>query len=48
MAWRASLTDEQYVAFGALDDEAWCEFMHKNLGLDVRPHLAPASSPTSA
>jgi NAD(P)-dependent dehydrogenase (short-subunit alcohol dehydrogenase family) len=48
MAWRASLTDEQYVAFGALDDEAWCEFMQKNLGLDVRPHLAPAGSPTSA
>ena len=48
MAWRASLTDEQYVAFGALDDEAWCEFMHKNLGLDVRPHLAPAGSPRAS
>jgi NAD(P)-dependent dehydrogenase (short-subunit alcohol dehydrogenase family) len=40
MAWRASLTDEQYVAFGALDDEAWCDFVQNNMGLNVRKHLA--------
>ena len=39
MAWRASLTDEQSVGIGALDDEAWCEFMQTQLGLNVRPHL---------
>lgn len=39
LAWRASMTDEQFVAIGALDDEAWCAFMQNNLGLHVRPHL---------
>jgi NAD(P)-dependent dehydrogenase (short-subunit alcohol dehydrogenase family) len=48
MAWRASLTDEQYIAFGALDDNAWCEFVEKNMGLNVRRHLAPAASPRPA
>jgi NAD(P)-dependent dehydrogenase (short-subunit alcohol dehydrogenase family) len=43
MAWRASMTDEQNVAIGALDDEAWCDFMQANLGLNVRPHLAQGS-----
>jgi len=41
MQWRASLTDEDYVAIGALDDEAWCRHIESTLGLDVRPHLAP-------
>jgi NAD(P)-dependent dehydrogenase (short-subunit alcohol dehydrogenase family) len=40
MAWRASLTDEQYIAFGALDDNAWCDFVQNNMGLNVRKHLA--------
>ena len=40
MGWRASMTDEQYIAFGALDDDAWCDYVTKNLGLNVRPHLA--------
>jgi NAD(P)-dependent dehydrogenase (short-subunit alcohol dehydrogenase family) len=40
MAWRASLTDEQYIAFGALDDEAWCDFVQTHMGLNVRKHLA--------
>jgi NAD(P)-dependent dehydrogenase (short-subunit alcohol dehydrogenase family) len=48
MAWRASLTDEQYIAFGALDDNGWCEFVEKNMGLNVRRHLAPAASPPPA
>ena len=38
---RAALGDEQFVAWGALDDEAWCDYTHKTLGLDVRAHLAP-------
>jgi hypothetical protein len=25
----------------ALDDEAWCDYVEKNLGLAVRAHLAP-------
>ena len=40
MAWRASITDEQHIALGALDDDAWCDFMEKNMGLNVRKHLA--------
>jgi len=42
MAWRASMTDEQYISLGALDDEAWCSYIERNLGLNVRPHLTPA------
>ena len=38
---RAALGDEQFVAWGALDDEAWCDYTEKTLGLDVRAHLAP-------
>jgi NAD(P)-dependent dehydrogenase (short-subunit alcohol dehydrogenase family) len=40
MAWRASMTDEQHIAIGALDEDAWCEYVTTNLGLNVRPHLA--------
>jgi NAD(P)-dependent dehydrogenase (short-subunit alcohol dehydrogenase family) len=39
LAWRASLTDEDFVAIGALGDDAWCEYMQNNLGLNVRTHL---------
>ncbi|HYT68274.1 MAG TPA: SDR family oxidoreductase [Vicinamibacterales bacterium] len=41
IGWRASMTDEQFISIGALDDDAWCDFMEKNLGLPVRAHLAP-------
>jgi NAD(P)-dependent dehydrogenase (short-subunit alcohol dehydrogenase family) len=41
LGWRASMTDEQFIAFGALDDDAWCDFVQKNMGLNVRKHLAP-------
>jgi len=34
------MTDEQFVAIAALDDDGWCEFMLNNPGLDVRPHPA--------
>ena len=43
IGWRASLTDEQSVAIAALDDEAWCDYVTKNLGLNVRPHLASSA-----
>jgi NAD(P)-dependent dehydrogenase (short-subunit alcohol dehydrogenase family) len=38
--WRASMTDEQFVDLAALDDERWCDYVTKNLGLNVRPYLA--------
>jgi hypothetical protein len=39
MGWRASMTDEQFVAMQALDDNAWCDYFETNLGLAVRRHL---------
>jgi NAD(P)-dependent dehydrogenase (short-subunit alcohol dehydrogenase family) len=43
LAWRASMTDEDFVAMGALGDDEWCEYMQNNLGLNVRPHLLSVS-----
>lgn len=39
LGWRASLSDEDFVNFGAMNDEAFCEYVLSNFGLDVRPHL---------
>jgi NAD(P)-dependent dehydrogenase (short-subunit alcohol dehydrogenase family) len=36
MAWRASMTDEQWVDWGAQSDEAWVRSVHDILGLDVK------------
>jgi NAD(P)-dependent dehydrogenase (short-subunit alcohol dehydrogenase family) len=38
LAWRASVTDEQAVSLGDLDDDAWCEVMESR-GLNVRPYM---------
>jgi NAD(P)-dependent dehydrogenase (short-subunit alcohol dehydrogenase family) len=35
--WRASLTDEQWVAWAASDDDAWYQTLERNLGLNARP-----------
>jgi NAD(P)-dependent dehydrogenase (short-subunit alcohol dehydrogenase family) len=35
--WRASMTDEELVSWGALDDTAWYERVQKDFGLDARP-----------
>jgi NAD(P)-dependent dehydrogenase (short-subunit alcohol dehydrogenase family) len=43
LAWRGSMTDEEHIAIGALDDDAWCEYVETNLGLNVRPYLASAA-----
>jgi NAD(P)-dependent dehydrogenase (short-subunit alcohol dehydrogenase family) len=37
---RAATPDEQHIADGALDDEAWCALQERR-GLNVRAHLAP-------
>lgn len=39
LGWRASLTDEQYLAIQALDDAGWCDYVETTLGLGVRRHL---------
>ena len=36
MAWRASMTDEQWVDWGAQSDEDWVRSVHDILGLDVK------------
>jgi NAD(P)-dependent dehydrogenase (short-subunit alcohol dehydrogenase family) len=35
--WRKGMTDEQWVEWGALDDDAWYERVQKDFGLDARP-----------
>jgi len=40
LAWRAGMSDEAWVAFGAMqDDDAWCARIAQDFGLDVRPYL---------
>lgn len=35
--WRASMTDEEWVSWGALDDDAWYQRVQADFGLDARP-----------
>jgi NAD(P)-dependent dehydrogenase (short-subunit alcohol dehydrogenase family) len=44
LAWRASLNDEDWVAWGALPDEAWYERVDKDFGLDARSKRRPPAS----
>ena len=39
--WRKSLNDEDWIAWGALDDDAWYQRMKQDFGMDLRP-LVPA------
>ena len=36
IAWRAGMTDEEWVESGSLDDEAWYRRVEQDLGLDAR------------
>jgi NAD(P)-dependent dehydrogenase (short-subunit alcohol dehydrogenase family) len=47
LGWRASMTDEEWVEWGALPDEAWYERVARDFGLDARPKRRPATG-TSA
>jgi NAD(P)-dependent dehydrogenase (short-subunit alcohol dehydrogenase family) len=42
LEWRKSLNDEEWVAWGALDDDAWYQRMKQDFGMDLRP-LVPTS-----
>jgi NAD(P)-dependent dehydrogenase (short-subunit alcohol dehydrogenase family) len=35
LAWRASMTDEQWVEWGALSDQQWVEYVRQNFHLNV-------------
>lgn len=37
IAWRQAMSDEEWVAWGALDDEAWYSRVQADFGLDARP-----------
>ena len=37
LEWRKGMTDEQWVQWGALDDDAWYERVQQDFGLDARP-----------
>jgi NAD(P)-dependent dehydrogenase (short-subunit alcohol dehydrogenase family) len=37
LGWRSAMSDEEWVAWGALDDDAWYERVHADFGLDLRP-----------
>lgn len=48
LAWRASLTDEQWADWGALPDDAWYEYVATTFGLDVKSKRAPAAGAAAA
>ena len=37
LGWRRAMSDEEWVAMGGLDDEAWYARIEKDFGMDVRP-----------
>jgi NAD(P)-dependent dehydrogenase (short-subunit alcohol dehydrogenase family) len=37
LGWRASMNDEEWINWGAQDDEAWYARVQKDFGLDARP-----------
>lgn len=39
LGWRRQMTDEAWVDFGALDDDAWYERVKTDFGLDARPAM---------
>jgi NAD(P)-dependent dehydrogenase (short-subunit alcohol dehydrogenase family) len=40
LAWRSSISDEEFIAQGGVeDDEDWIALLQNSFGLDVRPHL---------
>jgi NAD(P)-dependent dehydrogenase (short-subunit alcohol dehydrogenase family) len=44
LAWRAAMSDEQWVDFNALDDAAWYERVQNDFGLDARPVAQAAAA----
>jgi hypothetical protein len=37
LAWRKAMSDEEWAAWGALDDDAWYARVKAEFGLEVRP-----------
>ena len=45
LEWRKNLSDEDWVAWGALDDDAWYERVRAEFGVDARPWSRTAEMP---
>ena len=37
MAWRAAMTDEQWIEWNAQDDERWYQQVEREFGMNARP-----------
>ena len=37
LGWRRAMSDEAWIALGALDDEAWFARIEADFGMDARP-----------
>lgn len=46
LAWRASLTDEQWADWGALPDDDWYEYVQTTFGLDATSKLGTPAAPS--
>jgi NAD(P)-dependent dehydrogenase (short-subunit alcohol dehydrogenase family) len=42
LAFRAGMSDEEWVALGGASDDEWCDRVGKAFGLDLRAHLLPS------
>ncbi|BCS34980.1 short-chain dehydrogenase/reductase [Luteitalea sp. TBR-22] len=42
LAWRANMTDEQWIAWSAQDDESWYEQLERDFGMNARPQAPHA------
>src|SRR2546425_876583 len=38
LQWRKAMSDEEWVAWGALGDDAWYDRLKADFGMDARPH----------
>lgn len=48
LAWRASLSDEEWADWGALPDDAWYEYVSTTFGLDVKSKREASVSASTA
>ena len=48
LGWRASMTDDEWIEWGALPDDAWYERVGKDFGLDAGSKRRPASGASAS
>jgi NAD(P)-dependent dehydrogenase (short-subunit alcohol dehydrogenase family) len=48
LGWRASMTDEEWIEWGALPDDAWYERVGKDFGLDAGSKRRPAAGASAS